>query len=241
MNEPHQGMVNVVVALVAEAKPLIAHFDLERIDRSGPFATFVGDHLQLVVSGLGRDAAAAATGYLFHFGNCLIDQGWLNVGVAGHGSEPLGRAFMAHKIVAPATDQRWYPPQVFAAPCPTAEVHTVSKLERDYPQPVLYEMEAAGFVAAATRFATSELVQVIKIVSDNRSKRVDSVKLADVARHVRGQLDVIDATVSALRAIATEQVHVHQLPAELPTLLGRHHFTTSQQYRLRQLLRRWAL
>ena len=57
-------MIHLVVALRAEARPLIEHFRLRGEPERSPFALYQGDAMRLVISGVGRVAAAGATAHL---------------------------------------------------------------------------------------------------------------------------------------------------------------------------------
>lgn len=119
MKRIDQGTANVVVALHVEAQPIADHFSLEPASGCEPFSVFSGDHLRLIVSGVGKFAAA---GFLFRFGGTWHDEAWLNVGIGGHANLTLGSVHLAHKVTEQSTGSSWYPPRVFDAPCPTAEV-----------------------------------------------------------------------------------------------------------------------
>ena len=54
-------MLRFVVALAAEARPLIARYRLERLSSAAAFPLYRRGAAALVVSGIGKTAAAAAT------------------------------------------------------------------------------------------------------------------------------------------------------------------------------------
>ena len=77
--------MNFVVALKAEATPLVELFKLAKGSEPSPFPVFVNDRHRLVLSGAGKELSAKATSYLserFPQPN----QAWLNFGMAGHGT-----------------------------------------------------------------------------------------------------------------------------------------------------------
>ncbi|MEE8624791.1 MAG: hypothetical protein V3T19_05575, partial [Acidiferrobacterales bacterium] len=139
-------MLHFVVALQAEAKPLIDHFGLRR-RTGGAFPVYENENIALTVSGIGKVAAAAATGYLHaHTGNhsCIA---WLNIGIAGHGRRAIGDGVLIHKITDQITGRSWYPPLTFELPCASDGLITVDEPETRYRENGLYDMEAAGFYA----------------------------------------------------------------------------------------------
>jgi hypothetical protein len=105
-------------------------------------------------------------------------------------------------------------------------------------------MEAYGFVAAALRFSTSELVQSIKIVSDNRESTLSAWTSASVRDLVESRIDRVAGAAERFREIGKDLDPLRREEAESRALLsayrGRVHFTASESRRLRRLLQRWA-
>lgn len=234
-------MINIIVALPAEARPLIAHYKLRNKQNSAAFPLYRSTDMALIVSGPGKVSAAAATAVLA--GSCDKNDhaAWLNIGIAGHACHATGKGLIAHRITDSATGNSWYPPQTLDLSAPTDSLITVDQPENDYPENVLYDMEASGFYPVACRFSTSELVQCYKIVSDNRecSTRTVTAKLCE--QLVDGNLDKIDQLVIALGELAQEYTAWHTPHAVLEQIAGQWHFTVSQQHQLAQLVRRWQV
>ncbi len=231
--------IYLVVALPAEAKPLIAHYGLKAHTPAGPFPVFRREAMVLVISGVGKINAAAGCAYLHALSGGRADAAWLNVGVAGHAQLPLGEIVLAHRIRDAGSARNWYPPQVLEPPCPTQAVLSVDRPEATYPGTWVYDMEAAGFYATACRFASGERVQCCKIISDNRAHATQQVTAKGVAQLIRARLDVVDTLVSQLDALTAEMAALEAAPAELERFLARWHFSVYEQRRLVGLLRRW--
>jgi hypothetical protein len=234
-------VIRLVVALASEARPLIARFGLRRAADAEGFETFLSDEAALVVSGMGRVASAAATAYLQGFLGGGRHGVWLNVGIAGHRDTPVGNAVLAHKIVEATSERCWYPPLVIEPPCTTAEVLTVDVPERYYSRDAVYEMEAAAFYPIACRFSTAELVQVVKIVSDNLDNPTTRLTPARVEALVEQRLDIIVALADGIGALAAELGAAEAAPASLESILERWHFTVSERRHLSRLLRHYQL
>jgi nucleoside phosphorylase len=234
-------VIRLVVALPGEARPLISHFGLKQAADAEGFRVFLSDEMALVVSGMGRVATAAATAYLHGFLGGGRHGVWLNVGIAGHRTRSVGDAVLAHKIVEAASARCWYPPLVIDTPCPTAEVLTVDSPEQAYPRDVIYEMEASGFYPIACRFSTSELVHVLKIVSDNLGNPTSRLTPNRVQALIERQLDAIAALIAGIAALAGELIATEAIPASLGKALERWHFTVSERRRLVKLLRHYEL
>lgn len=244
-------MIRLVTALAAEARPIVSHWRLTAAG-DGHLTRFEGDGLELVVSGIGSAAAAAAVGYLAGRGEArgpgLDGQdrhrqaiGWINVGIAGHRDHELGSAWLAAKVVEQSSGRAWYPPLTIQAPCPGAVVRTVAKVERALVEDGLYEMEAAGFYSTATRFATAELVQVLKVVSDNRLTPPERLTRQSVGELIEGAIPALESLIDGTRRLASEVAVRLAPPEQLPAFLERWHFTVTQRRQLERLLRRLAV
>jgi len=236
---PRPAFSRLVVALPCEAEPLIAHYRLKRRLREEAFPVYERDGLCLTVSGIGKTAMAAAVAYSHMALGAQRHAVWVNIGVAGHRTHAIGHACLAHKITDADSGRRWYPPLVFQPACASEHVCTVARPKSGYPDPVLYDMEASGFYETATRFSTSELVQCVKIVSDNMSSPAEQISARQVAELIDSQVSFIDELLQQLRTLA-EPLH-EQEPPLLEPFIERWHFTVQQQRQLKRLLQHWAI
>lgn len=231
-------MIRFVVALPAEARPLIAHYRL-RQRPGGACPVYASDAIALVISGVGKRAAAEATACLQAVAGDGAGDVWLNVGIAGHRTRPLGEPVLAHRLRDESSARSWYPPLAFDVPCATENVLTVAKPQAHYLEGWALDMEATGFYETACRFTSAELVQVLKLISDNAANPPERVRAQMVARLIGERLGLIDALVAALRALAAELPRATLDEELLASLVRRWHFTVSERHRLRRLLARW--
>ncbi len=197
-------MLRFVVAFEAEARPLIEHYGLDRDDATSAFKIYRQGDVALVVSGIGKAAAAAATSFLHLAAGGERDAVWLNVGIAGHGTRAVGEAVLAHKIVDRGSGRSWYPPLVFKAPCATDQVTTVDRPEREMAAPGAFDMEASGFVAIACRFASAELVHCLKVVSDGPNTELESLTPRVARRLVEKNIPAVEAVAEAYGRLSDE-------------------------------------
>ena len=163
-------MTRFVVALRAEARPLIDRYQLEPRE-PGPFRCFHGSGRSLVISGVGKVAAAAATA-------CLHEKPldvWVNVGIAGHRDRAPGELVRAHRVTDTGTGKRFYTTLLGLPHIDTEGVSTVDLPETTFASRDVFDMEASGFYQTALRVSTSELVQCVKIVSDNLDTGTDGL------------------------------------------------------------------
>ena len=252
-----KGFVNLVIALPCEAQPVVDHYAMTEVlpearnslprsllkggKRVDPFRIYRGEGLRLIVSGVGKSMAAAAVGYLFHFGGNQRDEAWLNLGIAGHADLPWGSIRIAHKITDCSSGNSWYPPLVFDLPCKSAEVLCVDTPETKFLHDGLYEMESASVLSISTRFSTSELVHVVKVVSDNGAVPAHRIKRHQVQNLIFEQLDCIVSIIDQLQCLSGEQRAIQQSPPEFDDFLTRWHFTATQTHQLQRLLQRWSV
>jgi hypothetical protein len=232
-------MINIVTAFPGEARPLIDHLGLTDRDRRGPVTVYRNTTHRLVISGAGKPRAAAATAWL-QATDPVKNAAWLNIGIAGHASRPVGAGVLAHRITDHGTGSSWYPPQVHGLTLETDNLITVDKPETGYPEPALYDMEAAGFYPVACRSASAELVQCYKVISDNRDNPVAGITPASGAALIADRLADITALVTALDELSATVI-ARQVPGDRLVQFTSHwHFTVSQQHQLEKLLARWA-
>jgi nucleoside phosphorylase len=203
-NQGGRRLIRLVVALPAEARPLIRRFGLARVD-GGEFPIWHAAETSLVISGVGRAAAASAVA-------CLAgdeppaEAAWINVGIAGHRALPLGEVVLAHKVADRTGGRAWCPPLVFEPPCATATVTTVDRPETGYPEETVYEMEAAGFCSAAAQFASAELIQVVKVISDNAAAPPDRLTSGRVEELIEARIETIALIIEQTAGLARELV-----------------------------------
>ncbi len=234
------GTVNIVSALPGEAKPIVGHFKL-RSSQTDPFKIYNNsdDSVRLIISGVGKRAAAEAVKHLAKLFCSNLSDGWLNIGIAGHASLPVGTLVAAHKITAAETGRAWYPPMVLDFPCETASLLTVEKETENYPSDALVEMEAAGFYASASHFSTHELIHCMKVVSDNRNeKKLDSRSVTEM---ITIHFDAVGSVVHSLLKLSENLRKRLIVPSQLDHFLRRWKFTVTQTHQLEKLLRRWAV
>ncbi|MFK7892072.1 MAG: hypothetical protein AB8B63_14750 [Granulosicoccus sp.] len=160
----------IVTALPAETRPFLDKWHGKALSLRGLRAYECQDYL-LVQTGLGKLNAAASVAAMLQAHpeiHCIV-----NIGIAG-ARLTLGTLLLAHSVCDEATGQRWFPhlpdPRELPASLrsmPTGSIVSVDQPNTDYQKGYVFDMEASGLFAAATRHLSSSQVQCIKIVSDN--------------------------------------------------------------------------
>ena len=93
-------MLNLVVATIPEAKPIIKFFNLKQNKLISEFKIFENYQktISLIISGIGKINAASAVTYLALKSKKIKNNIWLNIGIAG-GKEDIGKLFMINKSI----------------------------------------------------------------------------------------------------------------------------------------------
>ncbi|MGB1879871.1 MAG: hypothetical protein ACPHTD_04075 [Gammaproteobacteria bacterium] len=231
--------LTLICALPSEARPLIRHFALREVE-SRPFRLLTKDHISLLVSGVGAHASACAVGYAA--GRLRRDRSsvWLNVGIAGHASLPLGSAVLAGCISHTNSDIRYYPGLCIRTALPVAPVLSHDEPVSNYPDEACCDMEAAGFMAATARIADPDLVQVIKVISDNSHSPLDAINREMVEGLVTGCLTAVDEVAAELRALAARLPSAPDY-SPLDALCEQVHFTATERELLQRHYARWQV
>lgn len=227
--------MNFVVALKAEAGPLIECFKLAKESAPSPFPVFVNDCHRLVLSGVGKELAGKATNDLrerFPRPN----QAWLNFGLAGHGTLALGTVFMANRILDDGSKKTFYPTQLLDHGLKPSTLKSLSSPVSDYPEPIGYDMEACAFCAHASLGSVRELIQVVKVVSDNPDHPVDSFDRSSAGSLIEDALPSILPLVDQLEELARKITPSHELTKLFDSALALHPFSETQRHQVRKLL-----
>ena len=230
-------MIHIVTALQCEAKPLIRRFELNGRQAENGFRIYENPQMRVIVAGVGKMAAAAATAYLQ--GQTPHQQAaWLNLGVGGHATLEIGELILANKIIDSSSQTRWYPPLSFPCKLNRQTVTTVDSPETDYGQASVYEMEASGFYSTACRFSSTEMVQACKIISDNLNHSIEKVSPQHVESIITAQMAEIETFIHA--QLELHQTWQQQSPPEIMAdFMAQWRFTVAQQHQLQRLLQKW--
>jgi hypothetical protein len=198
-------MINLVVALRSEARPLVEHFDMAVITSNSRPRLYEADGLTLAVSGIGKGAAKRAVTVLAARSNRAAGPGessfgWINLGLAGHRYYEVGEGFLASSVKDAERSGRWDLPKICDA-LPPAAVMTVEKPEVDYSEDVLYDMEASAFMAAVSSLSRADRVQVLKVVSDNLQHPARMLTATLATELISSQLAAVEELLARMRRL----------------------------------------
>lgn len=191
-------MLYIVTALRAEARPLIERFGLADTG-GGPFAAYRSADVALVVSGIGKTAAAAAAAHLLTAGGAGEGDTCANIGICGSAApgDRAGDLKVVGRIVDAGSGKKHALPGPGDRAAITCVDRPAGEEDRESLAGGLVDMESAGFVAAARRFLPADRVYVLKVVSDLLCR--DLPDEAYVSSLIAGGLDRICAILQAGR------------------------------------------
>ena len=226
-------------ALPCEAKPLVAHFRLKKNLETQAFTIYSNAEINLTVTGVGKTAMAAGVGYTLALLAPRTPAILVNVGVAGHRQHDLGEIFSVEKITDADSGRNHFPPLLARQPGATAAITTVSSPHLEYRDDCLYDMEASAFYESAARFTTGELIQCLKVISDNSASPAGNIRAKQVANLLAGSIDALQALLGEMTPLAATLAVPSPLDAiQLPRDL---HFTSSQRNLLHKQLSRYQV
>lgn len=235
----HRPEIFIYTALACEAKPLVAHYRLNKESRIQPFNVYCNERVCLTVTGLGKHAMAAGVAYTqaLYFGveNPIL----INLGIAGHRAEAVGAPFIGHKITDIDTGRKFYPVLAYSLPCASAAILTASIPQLNYDHQYLCDMEASAFYETAIRFSTGELIQCVKIVSDNQARPADSLDAKQVIDLIATNIDVLDLLMDELSRLVMPIIP--EPDDRFEQLVRSCRFTVTEQSRLKKLLLTWQV
>jgi len=223
-------MTYFVIALEAEARPLIEHFKLKRTSIL-PFPVYLGEDMILLVTGQGKENAMMGTSSLCGYRRPDPDDILINIGICGAPKHyPLGELLIIHQICD--AHRTYYPDILYAHTFYETSVLCVNQaIESVQNQPV--DMESAGIFLAASRFFKLHQMAFAKIVSDHFEPL--SVTKENVIELIKHNISKIDTLLNAIQSVQ----HANNLlsseeKTQLETLKS--YFTLSQANQLEEAI-----
>lgn len=189
---------------------------------------------------------------------------WINFGTCGHHKLPIGQGILVHKITDYQNGNNYYPLRLPYWESASIECH--EKELTNYPQSCvmpntrlsnnkqynaykqtqdnIVDMESAGFFSAACLFSHQELIQLYKVVADNKENPLQQIKDSPtkIANLLKKHLLKLNAINHELRKMADKQFGL-QIEMEQQIKIwqdyfdNKFHWTKSQNIVLKELLR----
>jgi len=184
--------INIVVAMKREATPLINYWNLK--ENSKKFYSNKKKKINLIISGIGKKRAEKAAIYLGEKTN--NNSFFLNIGIAGHKNYKLGEIILISKITDNKTKYNWYPSLLWKTKIKKTPLITVGFPKIRYTTNFLYDMEASGFFKGAREFVGPEMVQCIKIISDNKKSSILNISSNKIENWIKSKIITIDKLIN---------------------------------------------
>ena len=232
-----------VIALRAEAAPLIDAFNMKVVENKSLFPIYANEETghALVISGMGSIKSAAASTFLKNHLKINNYSAWINFGIAGFFKGPIGDIYQANKVVSKESGAAFFPGLRLSKLIPAAILFTVSKPENGYKEKVLYDMEAAGFCEMAPSFSCNELTYVIKVVSDTPNASSSLITKHLVRELIEKQLSKISDILAEIEILVEEEKKRLSIPNEVIEFEKRFKFTETNKYKFRETYRKWKV
>jgi hypothetical protein len=194
--------IHLLVALPAEAKPLIRAFGLKRQQPDAAFPRYVNGPLTLVISGPGKDAAGSAAAFLQRL-NGEGPQHWINIGISGHAQLEPGACLLAEDVTDTQSGRQWrLCPMSDLADTIVGPLRCVGEAERAFPVAAGYDMESAAIASTLSEFGALSRLHILKIISDNPSHPSRGINGRMVSELIARHLPTLESLISRLQAHA---------------------------------------
>ena len=224
-----------ITALHCEAKPVIDFYRLKKSPSHRGFDLYQNDDMCLVVSGIGKTSAAAATAWVAALQSIHTSIAWVNLGIAGAANHDIGSAFWINKITCKSTQQHYYPVPTFTTGFNASACTTLDEASNVYHPETLFDMEASGFFSTATRFSSAELIHCLKIVSDNQNQQPGFDK-AVISAQINRHIDSIDKFVKKIEMLNQKCITLQISDTDWHSILDQARFSMTQQAQLKTVL-----
>ena len=231
-----------LVALRAEAKEIISQYELKSFEHQGPYQIFKSKKydIWLIISGIGKVNAAAASAYLFLKSKATPWSIWINFGIAGF-EKNYGTIFKIDKIISQSNNKTFFPSKVIKDKIEYASLLTVDRAQENYSENYMYDMEGSGFFETTSKIASHDLILVLKIVSDNSKNKVTNINKDNIDCLVKKNILAVKNCLKNLIDLSEEIYISKQKPKSFYELTSKYSFTFSQKIVLEDLLKKWQL
>lgn len=195
--------IHLLVALPAEAKPLIRAFDLKRLQPDRDIPRYVKGTLTLTLTGVGTEAADSVVASL-HRQSENHRRHWINLGIAGHARLEPGACLLADEITDSHTGEQWRLNPIQDLPETTiGPLRSVRTPETAFATTAGYDMESAAIARTLSEFGMLSKLQVLKVISDNPGHPSRHITGKMVSELIEWQLPTLESLIARL------QTHAH--------------------------------
>ena len=195
-------MIHLVLATHTEAKPIISYFKLKRLMHIYEYQIFINKDksISLTISGIGKVFSACSVIFTYSLFKRQRNNIWINIGIAGHNDLKIGEIILVNKINDLSSKKSWYPSIVFNHAFKVQNCNTYDKPNFKYTKN-LHDMELSGFYSSANKLSYCELIQSLKIVSDNKEKKINFKEREKISELIKINITKIEEVILILRKL----------------------------------------
>ena len=229
-------MIHFVVATNSEARPLIDIFKLKKIKNSKQTFIYSSQEISLTISGIGKVNAAIGVTETYYYYNQKNDNIWINIGLAGHKYLKVGDICTINKITDNETKKNIFP-FINKFKVQNQECLSTGIQKKSYSSKV-YDMESYGFYQSASKYSSKELLQIVKIVSDNQFESIDFKNKEVVYNIIFNHRKLIKELCSFMLNLKEEfyQTNKEIIENEFNNLFAQIRFTFTEREQMKSLL-----
>ena len=166
-------MIYITCALLSEASFLIEYYALKKSE-DRYFRIYENESIKLIISGIGKIDAAAATTYLLQKYHARKEDRLFNIGTCSTTDKAImiGELFIIKKIIDLATAHSYHlSKEGEALTCVDKALDTPKNIKTS-----LADMESVGVYLAAKRFIQSRHIMIVKVVSDKTDTSIPTAE-----------------------------------------------------------------
>ena len=229
-----------VTAFKEEAQAILDHYKLKPIKEKTIFPIYKNEDEThwLIISGIGRNNAAAATAYLYAYSKASKYTSWINIGIAGSSKGNYGDLYLVDKISTYQRKKCTYPSTQPKATLPKMHLFTSDIPISDYSSHELIDMEGSAFFDIASKLTSKEFICLMKVISDGPKNYIKEITKSKISNLIKENLSKIIDLVSYYERLSEEEFQIIDKPKLFDKIKSKWHFSSTQSYRLETLLRR---
>ena len=228
-----------VVALKVEAEIILDEYNMNFDPEFTLFQVFRNFEKTrwLILSGIGRHNAAAATTYLCMISDASRSTSWINLGIAGSGKGHYGDLCLVNKI-SNNDSSNTYPATMPKVTFHKMNLFTTDVPLTDYTLHELIDMEGSAFYDITNKLSGREFICLMKVISDGPNNDIEDLNKFKIRELINLNIANIKTIVSYYEKLSMDQYQIIQQPKILSEILSQWHFSVSQKHQLENLIKR---
>ena len=229
-------MIHFLVATNSEARPLIDLFKLKKKKDLKQTFIYSNQNTSLTITGIGKINAAIGVTETYFYYNQKNNNIWINIGLAGHKDLKIGDICAVNKISDNETNKDFFP---FANEfrIQNQECLTVGTHMKNYGTKI-YDMESSGFYQSACKYSSNELLQIVKIISDNQYESIDFKNKEVVYNIIINHKKLINELCTFMLKLKKKNYPINKeiIDIEFNNLIAKIKFTFTERQQMKALL-----